>query len=667
MSEIFRTVLSMSMGAVALGIMVLAVRAIIGSRQTAAHTLMLALLVARLVVPVSIESQASVMNLIPDGLKQVQTAAYEDYIEPGYASFTTAEEQQEVSVHLSDSGQEQETFATEENTDLTTSETSAGIQSIISAGQEAQPKSIDYWQLAAYLWIAGMAALAFVIFISNTVFMSKVRRNRDYDLPGLDEIIRQCAEEFGIKKKIRAVRMSEINNVAVCGIIRPKLLISPETFEELSTQQKKDVIMHEMSHIKRHDTLLSFVLTLVNIIHWFNPVVWVVFALFRKDMEVMCDSKVLRKMEAWQRKSYADTLLKLAKNVNSRHPRLAMALFMSRASIKRRLTMITKYKKNKPVIAVLAIILVVGIAITGCTTGTTDEVTDEEKMQEVTTQQTEEQQDTGESEDENSTDVQQDTEDNETAEFEDTPGELALRNLAILSDAQIQYTDCENDSSKEFYRVLSMIESIEIMPGEKVSLRELVGYDGKGDAEIAAKDISEMNDKSYGCSPSTAATAIYIAAVKAQMEVAEVTHNISAPYGLPAGLDVVFSETGGDIEITNPYDFDIIIETKTMGGYVNCEVLIPRSGTGAVYSVELTVDIISNDLPDPIYHYNKTTLPNGEAIPEGEAVTYIESTSITQAVVWCDRYTDNKEPVLYESVNYKPIPAEIYVNGGYTD
>ena len=662
MSEVFRTVLSMSIGASVLGIMVLAARAVIGSRQTAALTLMLALMVARLVLPVNIESSASVMNLLPDRLPQAQTEVQMDFSGAEDIGYVPGQVQQETD---SIDTETENTQAGEADTVLPVADTSAESQSIVAA-EKVQPKSIDFWELAAYLWVAGMAVLALVIFVSNAVFMRKVRRNRDYDLPGLDELISQCAEEFNIKKKICAVRMSEINNVAVCGIIRPKLLISLETFEELSIQQKKDVIMHEMSHIKRRDTLVSLVMTIVNIVHWFNPVVWVVFTLFRKDMEVMCDSKVLCKMEAWQRKRYADTLLRLAMKVNRKHPRLAMALFMSRTSIKRRITMVSRYKKNKPVIVALAMILVVSIAVTGCTTGTTDEVTEDEKLQDAANQQAEEQQDTEESEDQNSVDVQQDTEDKETAESEDTSGELDSRNLVILSDSQIQYTDGENESSKEFYSVLSMIESIEILAGETVSLRELVGYEGKGDAKTAAKDISEMNDISYGCSPSTAATAVYIAAVKAQMEVAEVTHNISVPYGLPAGLDVVFSETGGDVEITNPYDFDIIIETKTMGGYVNCEVLIPRGGAGAVYSVELTVDIISNDLPDPIYHYNETTLPNGEAIPEGEEVTFVESTSITQAVVWCDRYTDNGEPVLYETVNYKPAPAEIYVNGGNT-
>ena len=175
------------------------------------------------------------MNLLPDRLPQAQTEAQMDFSGAEDIGYVPGQVQQETD---SIDSETENTQASEADTVLPVADTSAESQGIVTA-EKVKQKSIDFWELAAYLWVAGMAVLALVIFVSNAVFMRKVRRNRDYDLPGLDELISQCAEEFGIKKKIRAVRMSEISNVAVCGIIRPKLLISPETFEELSTQQKK--------------------------------------------------------------------------------------------------------------------------------------------------------------------------------------------------------------------------------------------------------------------------------------------------------------------------------------------------------------------------------------------------------------------------------------------
>ena len=363
MTILFKTVLSMSVGAGVLGLMVLIARAIVGRRQTVALTLMFALLIARLIVPINIESKASILNLVPSEFAQTEAAVDTGVSEADNTYIPAIATERDSAV--ADAAQVQ--YDTTANEPAIEEPATAAAQNVTELSETIQPRSIDYWQLAAYAWIAGMAVLALIIFISNVLFMRKVRGNRDYVSPGLGELIDQCAAEFGIEQKIKAVQMSEINNVAVCGIFRPKLLISPEAFEGLTTQEKRDVIMHEMSHIKRKDTLTSLILTIVSVLHWFNPVVWLAFAVFRKDMEVMCDSKVLCKMEAWQRKRYAETLFKLAKNTNGRNPKIAMALFMSKASIKRRIAMIAKYKRNKPIVVALALILVVGLAVTGCT------------------------------------------------------------------------------------------------------------------------------------------------------------------------------------------------------------------------------------------------------------------------------------------------------------
>ena len=273
---------------------------------------MFALLIARLVVPINIESKASILNLIPNNLEQVEAAQDTGFNEADNIYMPAIATERDSAV--ADAAQVQ--YDTTANEPAIEEPATAAAQNVAELSETIQPRSIDFWQVAAYAWAAGMAVLALIILISNVVFMRKVRRNREYVSPGLGELIDQCAAEFGIKQKIKAVQMSEINNVAVCGIFRPKLLISPEAFEGLTTQEKRDVILHEMSHIKRKDTLTSLILTMVSVLHWFNPVVWIAFAACRKDIEVMCDSKVLAGMQNWQRKRYAETLFKLAKNTN---------------------------------------------------------------------------------------------------------------------------------------------------------------------------------------------------------------------------------------------------------------------------------------------------------------------------------------------------------------
>lgn len=371
MEELFKTVLSMSIGAGVLAAMVLIVRAVIGRRQTVVLTILFAMLIAKLVVPLSIESDASIFNLLPSSISQ--PAIVEKPIDAATTSVTTnnyaASSDSQPTLEHETGVMQDATTVNEVVSDQSVNLTANTTVDTVAPKTPAQP--LSPWQIAAIVWLCGMAALIAVITASNVAFIRKVNRNRAYTSPGFDELLRSCANELGVKHKIRAVQMSDINTVAVCGIFRPKLLVSPETFDNLTIHEKRSVLMHELSHIKRKDTLTCLIITVVNILHWFNPIVWAAFAVFRKDIEVMCDAKVLRKMDNASRRSYANTLFTLAKSSGKTNTCFAMALFMSKATIKRRIAMIAKYKKNSPLIIALALILAVGIAITGCTTSKT--------------------------------------------------------------------------------------------------------------------------------------------------------------------------------------------------------------------------------------------------------------------------------------------------------
>ncbi|MBT7122048.1 MAG: M48 family metalloprotease, partial [Clostridia bacterium] len=413
MSQIFETILSMSIGASVLAVLVLAARAIIGRRQTVVLTILFAMLIAKLVVPLSIESRISIFNILPEAVAQsaqidtIGTPIEDDAVIAAISDEGTSAAEQGGTVAQADADEETaavlvpetntngaadvvpapngadavamlDTYANEavlgDGTAIVQAQLNANTAEVSTdTSGRAPPKApMSAIDILAIVWLAGIAVMVSIIAASNIAFMRKVRRNRAYTSPGFDEMLSQCADDLRIRQKIGAVRMSDINTVAVCGIFRPKLLISPQVFDALGEQEKRHVIMHELGHIKRKDTLVCLILTIVNVLHWFNPLVWIAFVLFRKDLEIMCDSKVLRGLPRAERSRYANTLLTLVGKTGTKRNRLAMAMFMSKAGIKRRIAMIAKYKRNKPIVVALALILAVGIAITGCTVGTTD-------------------------------------------------------------------------------------------------------------------------------------------------------------------------------------------------------------------------------------------------------------------------------------------------------
>lgn len=349
MAGLFRIVLEVSITAGVISLMSLGARLLMGRRSGALLPLLTVLIIARLAIPFSISSPLSIQNLLPriELPAGAESALPEEIMLQGPAD-TAAE--------------------------------NASGQSIIPANEsitveaDAAPQATD---ICAVVWLIGMAALAAFIAAGNARFASRIRRNRKYDAQGFEELLLRCRAEMGLRRNVEAVQMSEINTAAVYGTFRPRLLISP-SFAWLSEEEKRHVLLHELAHIKRGDSLFSLLITALNVVYWFNPLVWAALALARRDIEVMCDMAVLGKTE--DRKGYARTLLGLAKAAPANRPRLA-ALFVSPQrfgvlvstnSIKRRIKMIAGYKKN-PVMTALALILTAAIAVTGCTVAASPE------------------------------------------------------------------------------------------------------------------------------------------------------------------------------------------------------------------------------------------------------------------------------------------------------
>lgn len=94
----------------------------------------------------------------------------------------------------------------------------------------------------------------------------------------------------------------------VLGLIRPRIYL-PVTLGE---NERKYILLHEQIHIKRKDHLIKAVSFAALCLHWFNPFVWAAFFLSGKDMEMSCDEAVIRKSGKGVKKEYSTSLLCLS-------------------------------------------------------------------------------------------------------------------------------------------------------------------------------------------------------------------------------------------------------------------------------------------------------------------------------------------------------------------
>ncbi len=204
-------------------------------------------------------------------------------------------------------------------------------------GASANPLQI-YIEVGACIWILGIIALFVYSFLSVSILK------------------RQLKSAQLIEKNIY-----EVNNLKtpfVIGFISPKIYLPVG----LSKEEQNYILIHEQTHIHRKDHIIKTVAFLIASIHWFNPFVWIGFMLMSTDMELSCDERVLKVMNEDIKKPYANSLLSLAAG---KHILNGSPLAFGEGNIKRRIKNVLNYKKPRfwVVLASTIVLICVGIAL----------------------------------------------------------------------------------------------------------------------------------------------------------------------------------------------------------------------------------------------------------------------------------------------------------------
>ena len=170
---------------------------------------------------------------------------------------------------------------------------------------------------------------------------------------------------ISIRKKTReSIKLDNENNVFVCdeidtpfilGVLKPVIYIP----SGLDDETIRNVLAHEKAHIKRLDYIRKQFGFLILAVHWFNPLVWVSYALFCRDIELACDEKVISHMSLDEKKSYANSLL-----LCSTHKRLVLAypLAFGEVGVGTRVKQIFNYRKPTFWLIVMLAIICAGLS-----------------------------------------------------------------------------------------------------------------------------------------------------------------------------------------------------------------------------------------------------------------------------------------------------------------
>ena len=218
---------------------------------------------------------------------------------------------------------------------------------------EAMVQRTESISILSVIWLAGLL-LCFGFFAVSYI---KCYREFRFSLPVENDILEAWKEKHPLKRSLSIRQTETIAAPLSYGVIRPVILM-PKNTEWKNIYQLRYVLEHEYVHIRRLDMLTKLIMIAAVCIHWFNPLVWVMYILFNRDLELSCDETVVRRFGMDIKSVYATALISMEEKKSGLTP---LCNSFSKNAIEERIRAIMKIKKTSKFAVMISAVVVIGV------------------------------------------------------------------------------------------------------------------------------------------------------------------------------------------------------------------------------------------------------------------------------------------------------------------
>jgi len=199
------------------------------------------------------------------------------------------------------------------------------------------------------IWIIGAAAVALYFVIGHCKFRRMVRDA----IPVREDFVFDWQHK--ISRPVKIYSSDKISSPLTYGILWPVILL-PSTMDWENEAKLQYILSHEYVHIRRFDCVLKLLFVATLCIHWFNPLVWVMFILANRDIELSCDEAILNEYGKKAKIDYAMTLLDMMES-SEQHAACNFAN-LNKSAVEERFTILVASKNTSFVGSILAVVLI---------------------------------------------------------------------------------------------------------------------------------------------------------------------------------------------------------------------------------------------------------------------------------------------------------------------
>ena len=203
------------------------------------------------------------------------------------------------------------------------------------------------------IWLIGMLV---AISLFAVIYFKNHRVLRSATPLIYNDFLNEWLAKYKLNRQITVLQSDRVTTPITVGLLKPRIIL-PTSMNMNDTEVLAHVLTHEYYHIRHCDAIWKILLAIVVCAHWFNPMIWVMFVLVNRDLELSCDEMVIRCFGTETKTAYANTLIKMAEQKNELTP---LYSGFSKNATEERIVSIMKYRKTTFATTILVMLLVIG-------------------------------------------------------------------------------------------------------------------------------------------------------------------------------------------------------------------------------------------------------------------------------------------------------------------
>lgn len=188
------------------------------------------------------------------------------------------------------------------------------IDAVVVTTAGLASRTVPTWPAwLALAWAVGTMVVAIGLVRGHLAARRLVRAAEPSSAETWSAALREAAAVLGLSRHVQLLRSEAIGSPMTIGVLRPRVLL-PAAAEAWSRERVRAVLVHELGHVRRHDTAIQLAAKLACALYWWNPLAWLAAARLRSEREHACDDLVLG--AGIRASSYAADLLDVARAIS---------------------------------------------------------------------------------------------------------------------------------------------------------------------------------------------------------------------------------------------------------------------------------------------------------------------------------------------------------------